>query len=66
MKKAALEPPFFCLLALGLSLVKALLLFFFAIEPSLGALTRLWTIARKLDHFETVGVHEGDVKAPKA
>lgn len=66
MKKAAFEPPFFCLFALSLSLIKALLLLFFAIEPSFGALTRLGTIARKLDHLETTGVHEGDVKAPKA
>ena len=57
MKKAALEPPFFCLFALSFSLIKILLFFFFAVEPSLGALTRLGTITGKLDHLEAAGIH---------
>ena len=57
MKKAALEPPFFYLFTLSLSIIKILLFFFFAVEPSPSALARLGAIARKLDHFEAAGIH---------
>jgi len=57
MKKAALEPPFFCLFALSLSVIKILLFFFFAVEPSPSALAGLGTITRKLNHFEAAGIH---------